>query len=81
MSGRSRTAAREAKYAQPDEGGIQTSWYADPWSECPVCGHGPTWHNDPSGCTRMNGPWCSCTRYYSAEATGPDDYEETSDGQ
>lgn len=43
------------------------SWYEDPQSRCPECGHGPQWHNDPSGCTRMVEGWCPCTRVYEPE--------------
>lgn len=52
----------------------ESGWYADPESECPECRHGPKWHNDIDGCTRMNGPWCECPRTYGPDATGPDDY-------
>lgn len=36
-------------------------WYENPESRCPECAHGPKWHNDPSGCTRMTDGWCDCT--------------------
>lgn len=52
----------------------ETRWYDNPDSACPTCGHGPRWHNDPSGCTRMTGGWCPCERRYGALSQGPDDY-------
>lgn len=45
-----------------------SDWYHDPESACPECGHGPRWHNDPTGCTRMNASWCQCTRVYAPTA-------------
>lgn len=82
MSSRSRAAARAAKYAETFDGHELTRtprapWYADPWSECPACGHGPQWHNNADGCVRMNPDWCPCTRFYGAEAADADDWEET----
>lgn len=55
----------------PDGG---TDWYTDPNAACDACGHGPRWHNDPTGCTRMNASWCRCARVYAATATGPADF-------
>jgi hypothetical protein len=51
-----------------------TTWYENETSACPECGHGPQWHDDPSGCTRMVEGWCGCQRVYSPESTGPDSY-------
>lgn len=48
-------------------------WYDDMNSACPECGHGPKWHNDPSGCTRMNASWCYCTIVYTPDSKGQDD--------
>lgn len=41
-----------------------TIQFTDEYHECPDCGDGPRWHNDPSGCTRMNASWCGCSRVY-----------------
>jgi hypothetical protein len=50
-----------------------TTWYDEPYSACPDCGHGPKWHDDIAGCERMVEGWCKCERIYLATATGPDD--------
>ncbi len=54
-----------------------TDWYAAEDSVCGKCPHGPRWHDDLSGCTRMLGGWCPCERVYAPGATGPDDYSGT----
>lgn len=51
-----------------------SEWYEDLLSECPECLHGPKWHHDLDGCTRMNPSWCPCTRIYRPQAEGPADY-------
>lgn len=60
--------------AQLADRSAASPWWAAEGSTCPACGHGPRWHDDPSGCTRMLDGWCDCPRVYLPGAVGPDDH-------